>query len=79
MSYSSAASSTPVGPALMTTNVKISLILSSGTSGSVARSNRSLTSLRNLDASAISLKKRQFSSTPFTPNVFGTAPTAVTR
>ena len=37
------------------------------------------TSRLNREAWAISLKNMQFSSTPGTPNVFGTAPTAVTR
>ena len=79
MSYSSAASSTPVGPAPMTTNESSSLSLASGTSGSVARSNRSFTSRRNFEACTISLKNMACSSTPGTPNVLGTAPTAVTR
>mmetsp|Transcript_8228 Transcript_8228/g.20798 ORF Transcript_8228/g.20798 Transcript_8228/m.20798 type:complete len:276 (-) Transcript_8228:807-1634(-) len=79
MSYSSAASSTPVGPAPITTKVSSCWMRESGTSGSVARSKRSLTSRRNLDAWMISLKNMQFSATPGTPKVLGMAPTAVMR
>ena len=79
MSYSSAASSTPVGPAPMITKLRSSFRRSSGTSGSVARSKRSFTSRLNLLAWTISLKNMACSSTPGTPKVFGTAPTAVTR
>mmetsp|Transcript_11476 Transcript_11476/g.70558 ORF Transcript_11476/g.70558 Transcript_11476/m.70558 type:complete len:208 (-) Transcript_11476:604-1227(-) len=78
-SSNSAASSTPEGPPPTITNVSTSRILFSLVPGSTALSNLRFTVLLRLFASSISLRKRQFSSTPGTLKVFGTAPTPTTR
>mmetsp|Transcript_29028 Transcript_29028/g.81209 ORF Transcript_29028/g.81209 Transcript_29028/m.81209 type:complete len:208 (-) Transcript_29028:449-1072(-) len=79
MSYTSAASSTPVGPAPTTRKVRSSRTRWEGVPGMTARSKRSMMLWRTRAASGASLKNRQCSSTPGMPNVLGTAPTPTTR